>query len=258
MKYIIGDTFQYLVCTSIVSVKATGRKFSGLHLILSTYIVKNVIEFTESLMLIYSISLEANGKERILRRCSIMGKWDRGVPFEKALKDIVRHIKHVKNKLKYSTRYRKRLLKQLAHDYILLITLLNGTRASESIEAYEIWIRSGRREIEVKPRKKRDDDDEKRKIFIPNMIPDYDRHILKDIKVTKVSLSIYADRHYNFNPHTLRYAFITRFGRREGAAMAAKVTKHSKLKFILDYTQEREAELRHKIFIEEISERIKI
>ena len=53
----------------------------------------------------------------------------------------------------------------------------------------------------------------------------------------------YCIETYGFNTHSLRYAFIT-YLLRQGVnpSIVAKITRHSKLDFILRYTQERVAE----------------
>ena len=57
------------------------------------------------------------------------------------------------------------------------------------------------------------------------------------------SLKVYSKCTYGFNTHSLRYAFIT-YLLRQGVSpsIIAKITKHSRLDYILTYTQEKTAE----------------
>jgi len=166
--------------------------------------------------------------------------WDKGVKFDKAYKLITSHIKYLKTELKYA-RYRKRLLKFLGYDYILLITLTNGCRISEALEAFNIFLRSGKRELEIRVRKKKKE--AYRLIIIPKSIPDYDRKLIKDLNFERTAVSHYAAKTYGLNPHTLRYAFITELGRQHvNPAIIAAITQHSKLDMILKYTRKKTAE----------------
>lgn len=174
-----------------------------------------------------------------------MGSWDKGVKFDDAYKKITSHIKYLKTELKYA-RYRTRLLKFLSYDYVLLITLTNGCRISEAIDAFNIFLKTGKREtdkIRVRKKKNLDSEDAYRLIVIPKSIPDYDRKLIKDLKIERTAISHYTIKTYKFNPHTLRYAFITELGRQGlNPAIIAKITKHSKLSLILGYTQRKTAE----------------
>ena len=175
-----------------------------------------------------------------------MGSWDRGIKFEEAYNQIISHIKSIKGKLKYATRYRKRLLKELLYDYILITALVNGLRISEAVYVFKTFASSRKRIIRFKPAKKIKDD--KRIAYVPEVIPDYDINMLKDLiyqlnsKFIVSRISHYCINTFGFTTHTLRYAFITKFGSLYGPQVAAAVTRHTKLKMILHYTQKRVAE----------------
>lgn len=179
--------------------------------------------------------------------------WDKGVNFDEIYSKIRMHMKLIRSRLKNSGRYQKRLKKQLLYDSVLVTQLVNGCRISEAIEALNKFIKSGKREIRVTTRKKKTD--EKRLVIIPSIIPNYDRHILPlltEDKNTVSKISHYCMNTYGINTHTLRYAGITKHARLFGPSIAAKITKHSRLDYILKYTQERAAEDYLKAFVESL------
>ncbi|MEM1909898.1 MAG: tyrosine-type recombinase/integrase [Thermofilum sp.] len=161
-----------------------------------------------------------------------MVKWDKGVDFEVAYERLLRLIK----------RERKPLPK--AYAFILLIQLRNGSRVSEAVRAFKEYLLTGKREVEVPLSKKKRV--EKRLMVIPDV--EFDRSSAVDLldvddRLLAKRVKMYALNRLKVNTHSLRYAFIT-YLLRQGVnpAVVAKITGHSKLDFILHYTQAKEAE----------------
>lgn len=156
--------------------------------------------------------------------------WDRGIPFETLQSLIINKMKRASNqthKCYYS---------------ILLIQLYNGARVSEAVRAYTQYIRNGETIQYVKVSKKRSKED-KRIIKIPPDITLCPEFLEIDEKKIINRIKQFALAKLKVNTHTLRYAFIT-YLVKQGVppTIVAKITKHSKLDFILSYTQEKEAE----------------
>ncbi|MEM1929910.1 MAG: tyrosine-type recombinase/integrase [Thermofilaceae archaeon] len=162
-----------------------------------------------------------------------MNKWDRGVDYEVVYERLLRLIK------------RERKPKLKAYAFILLIQLRNGSRVSEAVKAFKEYLLTGKREVEVPLSKKKKP--ERRLMVIPDV--EFDRSSaaadLLDIDDNLLVWRVkkYAEKKLRVNTHSLRYAFIT-YLLRQGInpAVVAKITGHSKLDFILHYTQSKEAE----------------
>jgi len=169
-----------------------------------------------------------------------MPKWDRDVSYEYALTKIMEYIQKLKLEIRYS--YRKiRRLRHLYYCYVLLLCLTNGARVSEAIEGLNKFIINGKREQEVKVRQCRTL--ETRLIIIPKIISDLDRYILQQfMDTTRSGVTIFATRELGFNPHSLRYSFISRLIRKGiNPIVIAEIVKLKTLNIILNKMQEIQA-----------------
>jgi site-specific recombinase XerD len=159
--------------------------------------------------------------------------WDKGIDFENTYNKLLRHMAKAK-------------LPAKCYDAILLIQLRNGSRVSEAVRAFKIFLDSKSLELEVQVSKKRQKQ-EKRLMVIPQELlsvvsPCYDFRITEDrILINRVKNYCLAT--FGFNTHSLRYAFIT-YLLRQGVnpSIVAKITRHSRLEYIQRYTQEKVAE----------------
>jgi integrase len=159
--------------------------------------------------------------------------WDRGIDYEEAYAKILRHL--AKSEPPTS-----------CYDAILLIQLRNGLRVSEAVQAFKEFLAQRALEVEVQVSKKRHP--ETRLAIIPRELLDARLAGCRDLlsldgEKLVMRVKKYSRRRYGFNTHSLRYAFIT-FLLRQGVnpSIIAKITKHSRLDFILTYTQEKTAE----------------
>ena len=159
--------------------------------------------------------------------------WDRGLDFEEAQAKISRHLVRAEPPAR-------------CYDAILLIQLRNGLRVSEAVRAFKEFLTRKALEVEVQVSKKRKF--ETRLVVIPRELLDAKLAGCSDLlaldeKKLAHRVKMYCLRRYGFNTHTLRYAFIT-YLLRQGVSpsIIAKITKHSRLDFILTYTQEKAAE----------------
>jgi integrase len=159
--------------------------------------------------------------------------WDKGLDYESTYNKIARHMVKVKVPGK-------------CYDAVLLIQLRNGSRISEAVRAFKQFLAAKSLELEVPVSKKRGKR-ETRLMIIPQELRSLTSPCrdLKDVdeKVLVNRVKFYCVHTYGFNTHSLRYAFIT-FLLRQGVnpSIIAKITKHSRLDFILTYTQEKAAE----------------
>jgi site-specific recombinase XerD len=157
--------------------------------------------------------------------------WDRGLDYDYIKNKLERTLKNPKND------------KQYAYTTILYTQLLNGTRISEAVRAVQEFAKTGKRELNIKLSKKKRE--EKRLIIIPDNIQREKCLWIGDENEEALTerVKAYAKYKYGINTHSLRYAFITHLLKQNvNPSIIAKITHHSKLDFILTYTQEKEAE----------------
>jgi Phage integrase family. len=153
--------------------------------------------------------------------------WDRGVDYTHTYSRILSLIR------------RARTAKQRCAFAVALIQLRNGARASEALRAYDIWRQTGEVVINVHVSKKKKE--EYRLMVIPEEIRGLRECI--DVEVGYHTYRTLIYKKLGINTHSLRYSFITHLLKMGvNPAIIAKITKHSKLDFILTYTQEKAAE----------------
>jgi integrase len=160
-------------------------------------------------------------------------RWDEGLDYEEVYSRILRHLAKSKPPLN-------------CYDAILLLQLRNGLRVSEAVRVFKEFLVKRTLEVEVRVSKKRRP--ETRLAVVPRELLDAKLGGCRDlltIDEEKLIMRVkkYSRRRYGFNTHSLRYAFIT-FLLRQGVSpsIIAKITKHSRLDYVLTYTQERVAE----------------
>ncbi|MGC8988396.1 integrase [Infirmifilum sp.] len=162
-----------------------------------------------------------------------MRSWDKGIDYEYAYAKLSRLLRSSDP----TTR---------CYSAILLMQLRNGLRIGEAVDAFITFIKTGKREFMTRVEKKKRP--EERLVVVPVELDDQIR--LSCIDLAQVDRRVLTNRIKNwcrqklgFNTHSLRYAFIT-YLLRQGVnpSIIAKITKHSKLDFILNYTQAKTAE----------------
>ncbi|MEM4976513.1 MAG: hypothetical protein QXT64_04230 [Desulfurococcaceae archaeon] len=164
-------------------------------------------------------------------------KWDKGVDYDAVYSLLLKSIRKKKER-------KDRRLVSLCYDFILLLQLRNGLRISEAVRAFKQYILTRKNELEVNVSKKKRR--EMRLVIVPEI--GFDTSLCVDLvnvddDVLVKRIKSYASGMLKINTHSLRYAFIT-YLLRQGVnpSIVAKITKHSKLDFILSYTQEKTAE----------------
>ena len=170
------------------------------------------------------------------------GTWDRGLDYDKLYRTLTGMLREHR---------RRGAWRSFCYASVLLIQLRNGSRVSEALEAALAFAREGRREVYIEVRKRRDG--LKRLMVLPRELSLDDMAACSSIldtprdgrgrRLSLFRVDLYARRRLGVNTHSLRYAFITRM-LREGVhpAVIAKITGHSKLDYILRYTQMKRAE----------------
>jgi len=159
--------------------------------------------------------------------------WDRGLDFEKIKAELEQAMEKTSRGPTYSN---------LATLYIQLI---NGSRVSEAVDAFNNFLEERKRDLEVQVRKRWRKDKkagkvvqiiEFRKMLIPSSIK------RQGIRRTPTQVKVFAHRK-GFNTHSLRYAFVSYLGKRGIAPqIIAKITHHKRLERIIDYTSQKAAD----------------
>jgi len=170
-------------------------------------------------------------------------EWDKGVDFEVIRNRIINKIEEYKNR-----EGRKNII-ILSKLIVYSIQLRNGCRISEALEAFykflnnQFEVKEKKKLVKVRVRKKRNF--EERYITWPEWVPFY---LISKIKAYRINLSVNslkvsAKNLIGVNTHTLRYAFITYLAKKGiNPSLIAKITHHSRLDYILKYTQQKIAD----------------
>lgn len=159
--------------------------------------------------------------------------WDRGLDFDRVKSEFERELKNCGRGTTYSN---------LA---VLYIQLLNGSRVSEAVDAFNEFLRTGKRDLQIRLRKRWRKDKETgdvtqiiefRRMLIPSLIKRY------GVPRTTSQVKVFAARR-GMNTHSLRYAFVGHLSQ-QGIApqLIAKITHHRKLDRIVDYTSQKIAD----------------
>ena len=163
-----------------------------------------------------------------------MRSWDKGLEYEYVYARLTRLLS-------------SRRVKTKCYSAVLLIQLRNGLRIGEAVEAFTKFIKTGKREFNIFVEKKRRP--EERLVVVPPELDDQIRLSCIDLAQTNKRVLVNRIKNWcrgvlGFNTHSLRYAFITYLLRMGvNPSIIAKITKHSKLDFILNYTQAKTADL---------------
>jgi len=154
--------------------------------------------------------------------------WDKGLNFEETYAKLLKALKKAKTKEKIYTA-------------IAILQLTNGLRASEAARALLTFLKTKQIELEVAVSKKKHP--ETRLVVIPKPLLDLNLSVDANEKTLTNRYKSYLKWRYGFNSHSLRYAFIT-YLLRQGinASLIAKITHHSRLDYILTYTQQKTSE----------------
>jgi len=181
--------------------------------------------------------------------------WDLGLDYERIYKRLVKELKEIRG------RRGKRALARRTYLVVLLTQLRNGSRVGEAINAVIEFYKQKKNIVEVRVEKKKRE--EYRKMVLPKEITREDLEIAgprllalvdkynsredlsdkeKNNRIT-ATISNWAKKYLKINTHSLRYAFITYLIKKGyPASLIAKMTHHSKLDMILNYTQQKTAD----------------
>ena len=157
--------------------------------------------------------------------------WDRGLDYEHEYKRLLRLYREEKRKARKTN-----LL-------VLLTALRNGSRVSEAIEFLQQALEKGERGLEIRVEKQKKDPNT-RLMILPREIHLKELRELAYWIRNRTRQKVYSTaRSLGYNPHALRYAFISYLAEKGVAAqLIAKITGHRKLDYILYYTQKKKAE----------------
>jgi len=159
--------------------------------------------------------------------------WDKGISFDYAYQRILSKIRSPGKS-------------NPCYAMIALIQLTNGSRASEAVRAFQSYLKTREAKLTVKLSKKKSHVE--RLMIIPESIQRLDISPcieLADVDEEKLGerYKVWVKRHLGLNSHSLRYAFVTHLITAGlEPTIVAKITGHSKLDFILHYTQQKKAE----------------
>ena len=178
---------------------------------------------------------ESEVLKKILRpigKKKIEHTWDYSVDFLEAKKVLINAYKQLfdLNLMPYET-----------YVAILLIQLTNGSRIKEAIRAFKTFVESGQREFQLEAEKHGNT-----RVFI---IHEVIRNRLAYKSILTISddklearIRMFALKYLKCNTHSLRYALIS-FLAKNGTdpAIIAKITGHVDYKYIVRYTQTKDA-----------------
>jgi len=159
--------------------------------------------------------------------------FDRGLDFESTYRKLVRLLGSESGKRR-------------CYVAIALLQLRNGLRAIEAVRAFKYFLATKQLEFEIPVAKKKQP--ETRLVVVPAEFASVNLDTC--VEMLSVDDKALTHRYKNWllanlkiNTHSLRYAFIT-YLLKHGVSpsIIAKITRHSKLDFILHYTQTKAAE----------------
>jgi len=159
--------------------------------------------------------------------------WDKGISFDYAYQRIL-------------SRLRNPGRTNPCYALIALIQLANGSRASEAVRAFQQYLKTREAKLSVKLSKKKTAAE--RLMVIPQTVQRADVSACIDMAVVDekrltLRYKVWVKRNLGLNSHSLRYAFVTHLvAAGLEPTIVAKITGHSKLDFILHYTQRKRAE----------------
>ncbi len=181
------------------------------------------------------ISIKNNSEE-------IKNGFDKGIDFEDTRKLFKGKIKELVADLKED--YNMHKVKALSNVVIALISLINGSRISESIEAAFKFINNKKLTKVIVPIAKRKDG-EPRDMILPKEINkeilDYIEKIITGADPLKLQSKIrtYLTDNYGFNTHSLRYAAINHLimVQKQPLNVVSKLVGHKSMNMLINYTQ---------------------
>lgn len=166
-----------------------------------------------------------------------MSGWDKGLDLEATLRKLLEYRKFIRGRV-LKHRYRA----ALRDVNILILALLNGLRISEAIDCYYQWLESNGAQdsFNVKLAKSKG---RFRLCLVPSIFDKVDLAATKNLpKPRKQALNNFSRRNFNFNTHSLRYAFINYLlSRGVDAPTVSKIVGHKNLDTILAYIQSKRA-----------------
>jgi len=169
---------------------------------------------------------------RPLGKKKIEHTWDYSVDFLEAKKVLMSAYKQL---------YNLNLMPYEAYVAILFIQLTNGARIGEAIRAFKTFVESGQREFYLKAEKHGNT-----RFFI---IHDVIKNRLAYKSILTISddklearIRMFALKYLKCNTHSLRYALISFLAKNAtDPAIIAKITGHKDYRYIVGYTQTKDA-----------------
>jgi len=180
------------------------------------------------------------------------GTWDYQLMFDETLKNIEKQISFYHNN--YIINNTELNARRLLYCCVLYTQVKNGARISEARDGVKEYLETGRTELQIRIRKRKDQ--EKRLIIIPNEIQKYrdimdiSKHML--YKKAKV-IGNWTKNNFGHNTHSLRYVFVTHMvlEKNFNPVLISKMTGHRNLNYILSYTSKKSANMELKKFVDE-------
>ncbi|MBC7476292.1 MAG: hypothetical protein H7263_18555 [Candidatus Sericytochromatia bacterium] len=168
--------------------------------------------------------------------------FDRGIDFHYANKLFIGKLKELRSELKND--YNMHKVKALSNIVISLITLINASRISESIEATFKFLNNKNLKIVIIPIAKRKDG-ATREIYLPKEITkemlEYIEKVIIDADPLKIQSKIrtYLIDNFGFNNHSLRYAAINYLILEKNIPLpiVSKTIGHKSMNMLITYTQ---------------------
>jgi integrase len=172
----------------------------------------------------------------------IKNGFDKGIDFEETRKIFKGKIKELITDLRND--YNVHKVKALSNIVIALVSLVNGSRISESIEAVFKFINNKNLNKVIVPIAKRKDG-ETRPMLLPKEINkeilEYIEKIIAGADPQKLQSKVrtYLTDNYGFNTHSLRYAAINYLitEKQRPLNVVSKLVGHKSMNMLINYTQ---------------------
>lgn len=168
--------------------------------------------------------------------------FDKGIDFEDTRKIFRAKIKELVGGLRKD--YNAHKVKALSNIVIALISLVNGSRISESIEAaFKLVDNKNLKKVLVPIAKRKDG--ELRKMLLPEEISreilEYIENVITGADPQKLQSKVrtYLTDNFGFNTHSLRYAAINYLisEQKQPLSLVSKMVGHKSMNMLINYTQ---------------------
>jgi len=168
---------------------------------------------------------------------TVLGKWDKGVEYNIAKLKLSEQLDSLAKMLSINDD-NKSLAKKFIYTAVAYLQLVNGSRIQEAITGLQLWLRTNKTEFQIIAGKTHVERD----FIIPNEVQRYlflfRRWEALVFSLRKHNIIMWLKKHFGWNSHSLRYAFIRKaIERGYSASQIAIILGHKKIDTTLNYAR---------------------